>query len=116
MPSLLRLWFTAIALTLSLTACVANNPSRETVVRPPDFERTWTAAIDAMGDTGIAVSQINHNQGRLQGVREGARIFVLVIRVPGGTARVEPDPRDYGQQNWALFDEFMRAFRRRIGN
>jgi hypothetical protein len=113
---LLRL---ALAATLLLLAgCVVapypyGYPS--TVSAPPNFDRSWDAALGAAADAGIQISSANRASGRITGSKAGAVVTIDLTPQPDNSLKVSFDAPASKESNPTLGDRWLAAYQRRMG-
>jgi hypothetical protein len=115
MTGILRCTVLALAIALPLAGCVAYDPAYGTVARPANLDRSWTAAIEAAQDVGIAVTRADRANGLITGRRNAADVFISVLPQADGSLRVVFDAKNLGPQDQGLSNAFTQAYNRRMG-
>jgi hypothetical protein len=99
--------FTAwLLLALALAGCVAY----EAVPVDP-MDRSWQAAIGAIGDSGLTLVTADRATGTIRGTRDGAQGTILVRM--RGDGRVGVEIKSSGEPN--LTQRLTDAYNRRMG-
>ena len=80
-----------------------------------NFDRAWTAALDAAQEAGVRVTSADPASGLIRGIAPGIDVVVTVGRQADGSVRVQFNAKGPEQQDPGLADRFSRAFDRRMG-
>ncbi len=83
--------------------------------RPSTFERSWSAAQDAMEDVGVRIVSADRNSGIIRGTRDAVDATVTVRTQADGRVRVEFNARGPSGQDPHLADRIYQAYERRMG-
>lgn len=76
---------------------------------PSSYDRSWSAAQDAMQDVGVRIVSSDYNGGIIRGTRDGVDATVNVKGQADGRVRVEFHAQE------PLADQIYRAYERRMG-
>jgi len=111
-PTLQRL---ALSALLALAAgCVVYDPYYPYGAAPPNipaaYERSWSAAVNAMRDQGVTVSRADRGAGVIEGQRGGTGVTTHVTTQADGRIRVETNTSDA-----ALAEGLSRSYDARMG-
>ncbi|MGA7776237.1 MAG: hypothetical protein WCA85_00740 [Paraburkholderia sp.] len=102
------------ALLLPLTGCPYYAvPPGTVVTTPASFDRSFSAAADAMRDEGLTISVEDPGSGTVIGRLNGSTVTASVRQQADGSVVVQfnsPDPRDP-----TLLDRISRGYDRRMG-
>ena len=77
---------------------------------PAAYERSWSAAVNAMRDQGVNVTRADRGAGVIEGQRGGYAVTSRVVTQPDGRIRVETNTSDA-----ALAEGLSRAYDARMG-
>ncbi len=111
----------ALALTLALLGgCGSYDPEPRTYVSAPpsamaSLDRSWSAAIGALGDQGVKIAFEDRDAGVIQGSRDGIGVVARVRALPNGSVRVEFNTSGSTQRDPGLIDRISRAYDVRMG-
>src|SRR5574337_467413 len=105
----------ALVLVCALAGCVAYpypDAVPVTTMTPPDYDRSWDAAIGAAADAGVQLTSTDRARGRIAGSRSGTAVTIEGVRLADGKVRVgfTSDPKSQ-----ALNDQWLAAYQRRMG-
>jgi len=116
MTHLLRLVLVG-ALSLLAGCVVAPYPTAypTTVSTPPNFDRSWNAALGAAADVGIQVSNADRGAGRITGTKGGAAVMIELRQQADNSLKVSFDAPDSKETNPTLGDRWLAAYNRRMG-
>jgi hypothetical protein len=107
--------FVLAAALLALAGCVVA-PYPESVpvttMVPPNYDRSWNAALGAAGDVGVQITSADRASGRITGTQAGTAVTIEVVRLADGNVRVgfTSNPK-----NQAVNDQWLAAYQRRMG-
>jgi hypothetical protein len=96
---------------LAVSACTYYGYPAGTV--PASYDRSFSAAADAMRDQGVVINVQDQARGTVTGQRDGSNVTANVRQQPDGSVRVEfnaSDSRDPG-----LLERISRSYDRRMG-
>jgi hypothetical protein len=77
---------------------------------PAAYERSWSAAVNAMRDQGVNVTRADRGAGVIEGVRGGTSVMTRITTQADGRIRVETNTSDA-----ALADALSRSYDARMG-
>jgi hypothetical protein len=77
---------------------------------PPVFDRSWSAASNALRDEGVQIEREDRASGHIQGNRGGTPVRATVMTQADGRVRVE-----FNTPDSALADRISRAYEYRMG-
>ena len=101
-----------IAGSLALAACVVYEPVPQQ--GPSTYDRAWAAAIGAMQDQGVAISDQDRASGVLRGARGPAGVTAVVRTRPDGRVQVEFNATGTSADP-GLVDRISESYNRRMG-
>ena len=106
-----------VGCALALHACVAYEP---VVVAPQmttqqRFDRSWTAALGAMADEGLAITEQNQAAGIARGSRGGVSVTATLDTLPDGAIRVQFGSSPASDAGNDLARRVHEAYQRRMG-
>lgn len=116
-----RLGVAALALIAALFAgCTVYAPeTRDYVAAPPPtasaFERSWAAAVGALGDEGVRITAEERDSGLVHGSRNEIDVTANVRSRVDGSVRVEFNTSGATSRDPALIERVSRAYDRRMG-
>jgi len=93
-------------------------PGTSVSAPPPamaSFDRSWSAAVGALGDEGVRITSEDRNAGIVQGSREGIDVTANVRVQANGSVRVEFNTSGETRRDPGLIDRISRAYDRRMG-
>ena len=107
----------AIAIALLAGCVVAPYPDAYpvTTMVPPNYDRSWDAALGAAADAGVQVTSADRASGRISGTKAGAAVTIDVVRLADGNVRVGFSAPDAKEANPTLNDRWLAAYNRRMG-
>lgn len=107
------LWLgTAAAL---LGGCVVYEPVPVGYSRPASFDRSWNAAVAAMREQGVAVTQEDRAAGVVRGSRGGINVVANVRTQADGSVRVQFDTSGDTGSDPTLIDRITRSYNAYMG-
>ena len=83
--------------------------------QPGAFDRSWTAALGAMEDQGVAISSADRSTGIIKGRRGGIEMTANVRPQPDGTVQVKFNTSGNTAQDPQLISRVSRSFDARMG-
>lgn len=116
MTSSLRLVFvTTLALLAGCVVAPYPTAYPTTVSAPPNFDRSWNAALGAAADAGIQVGNADRGAGRITGNKGGAAVTIDLRQQADSSLKVSFDAPDSKETNPTLGDRWLAAYNRRMG-
>jgi hypothetical protein len=84
---------------------------------PPaaSFDRSWAAAVGALGDQGVRITSEDRSAGVVRGTRDGIDVIANVRAQPDGSVRVEFNTSGATTRDPTLIDRISRAYDYRMG-
>ena len=79
------------------------------------FDRSWSAALGAMDDTGVAITAADRDTGIIRGTTASDTVTMRVFTQADGSVRVEITALRPGGVNAALAQRISDAYNRRMG-
>jgi hypothetical protein len=104
----------AVAAALALSACVVYEPV-PVPQGPSTYDRSWTAAIGALQDQGIAISEQDRAGGVVRGTRGPVTVTAVVRTQADGRVRVEFNTTGSSGTDPGLVDRVSASYNRRMG-
>jgi hypothetical protein len=103
-----------VAAALSaLAGCVAYpypDAVPTTVMTPPNYDRSWDAALGAAADAGVQLTSVDRASGRAAGTRGSTPVTIEVVRLADGNVRT-----GFSTADAALNQSLVAAYNRRMG-
>ena len=100
-------------------ALVAGCTYYQTAPAPPPrasvFDRSWSAALGAMDDTGVAITAADRDSGIIRGATATDTVTMRVFTQADGSVRIEITALRPGGVNAALAQRISDAYDRRMG-
>ena len=90
-------------------------PYSTTTTTPPNFDRSWDAALGAAADSGIQVTAADRASGRISGNKAGAPVAIELRPQADNTLQVVFTAPDSKESNPTLHDRWAAAYNRRMG-
>ena len=118
MTPLLRLALALAAALALLAGCVvAPYPTAypTSASTPPNFDRSWDAALGAAADVGIQVTHADRAGGRISGVKAGAAVTIELRPQADNSLKLSFDAPASKESNPALGERWAAAYNRRMG-
>jgi len=111
---------TLVVVAAFLAGCTYYVAPAGTVVSAPppamsSFDRSWSAAVGALGDEGVRITSEDRNAGIVQGSRDGIDVTANVRVQANGSVRVEFNTRGETRRDPGLIDRISLAYDRRMG-
>jgi hypothetical protein len=79
------------------------------------FDRSWSAAVGALGDQGVKIAYEDRDAGFIQGSRDGIGVVSRVRVLADGRVRVEFNTSGSTQRDPGLIDRISHAYDVRMG-
>ena len=116
-PVNLRLLLVGLALALGSAGCVVYDtpPPGYAAVPGTSFDRSWAAAVGALRDQGVTVTEENRDAGVVRGRRGSINVVGNVQRQADGSVRVQFDTTGATATDPQLIDRVSQAYERRMG-
>ena len=113
------MWFLVVACALPLCACVAYEPY-PVVVSPQlttqqRFDRSWNAAVGAMTDEGLAITEENRAAGIARGRQGAISVTATLETLPDGAIKVSFGSSAAGDTGSSLARRVHESYERRMG-
>jgi hypothetical protein len=108
----------ALGLAASLTAgCTVYEVAPGVYASAPvsTFDRSWSAARDAMLEQGVRITQEDRAKGMLRGTREGIDVGALVYTQADGSVRVEFKTIGATRIDPSLIERISASYDHRMG-
>lgn len=101
-----------IALAVAIcfvAACETYVPTSST------YDRAWNAALGAVQDAGVTITQAEPMNGLIRGTKSGIDVAVSVTRQADGSVRVQFDSKGDKRNDPQMPERFSQAYERRMG-
>lgn len=82
---------------------------------PPNFDRSWDAALSAAADAGIQVTSADSASGRISGVKAGAAMTIALQPQADNTLMLSIDAPTSKERNPTLGERWAAGYNRRMG-
>ncbi|MGB8433036.1 MAG: hypothetical protein WCE38_02070 [Burkholderiales bacterium] len=111
----------ALALAAAVLAgCGSYNTEPGAYVSAPpsamtSLDRSWSAAVGALGDQGVKITYEDRDAGVIQGSRDGIGVVARVRALANGSVRVEFNTSGSTHGDPGLIDRISRAYDARMG-
>lgn len=105
----------ACALTAGCVVAPYPDAYPTTVSTPPNFDRSWDAALGAAADAGVQVTGADRAAGRITGVKGGAGVTIELRRQADNSLSVSFNAPDSKETNPTLGERMAAAYNRRMG-
>ena len=86
-----------------------------TVSTPPNFDRSWDAALGAADDAGVQVTGADRSTGHITGTKAGAAVTIDLRLQADSTLQVTFSSPDSKERNPTLGERWRSAYNRRMG-
>jgi hypothetical protein len=112
---------TIVAVTAALLGgCGSYDAEPRTYVSAPpsamaSLDRSWSAAVGALGDQGVKITYEDRDAGVIQGSRDGIGVVARVRALPNGSVRVEFNTSGATKRDPGLIDRISHAYDARMG-
>jgi hypothetical protein len=102
---------------LFLPACVVYEPVPGVYAPYPgtSFDRSWSAAVNALQDQGVRITSEDRSAGIVRGTRDGIEVTGSVRTQADGSVRVQFNTSGATARDPELIDRVSRAYDRRMG-
>ena len=94
---------------------VTTSTGTREVKSPPNFDKSWDAAIGAAADAGVQVTNADRGSGRITGNKGGAAVNIELRPQPDNTLQVVFNAPDSTESNPTLNQRWLAAYNRRMG-
>jgi hypothetical protein len=101
--------------TALLGGCVVYEPVPVGYSRPASFDRSWNAAVGAMREQGVTISQEDRAAGVVRGARGGINVVANVRTQADGSVRVQFDTSGATGSDPTLIDRITRSYEAYMG-
>jgi hypothetical protein len=98
-----------------LSACVVYEPVPAYGVAPTSFDRSWSAAVNAMRDQGVTITQEDRPSGTVRGTRGAINVLGSVRTQADGSVRVQFDTTGGTGTDPQLINRISESYERRMG-
>jgi hypothetical protein len=105
--------FAAGASALALGGCVVYEPAP--VAGPSTFDRAWAAAIGAMQEQGVTITEQDRSRGLVRGTRGTLTVTGNVVAQADGRTRVEFNTTGVLGSDPGLAERISASYDRRMG-
>jgi hypothetical protein len=103
-------------LAVTLSACVVYDPyPYGAPPGPSTFDRSWNAAVGALGDQGVGITNQDRGGGVINGRKGGINVMARVVTQADGRVRVEFNAGGALSEDPGLPDRISRAYDARMG-
>ncbi len=104
-----------LAAAALLGGCVVYEPVPVGYSQPSNFDRSWNAAVFAMREQGVAISQEDRGAGIVRGTRGGINVTGTVRTQADGSVRVQFDTSGATGSDPTLIDRITRSYQAYMG-
>ena len=104
-----------LAVGALLGGCVVYEPVPVGYGQPSSFDRSWNAAVAAMREQGVSITQEDRGAGIVRGTRGGINVSGIVRRQADGTVRVQFDTSGATGSDPTLIDRITRSYQAYMG-
>jgi hypothetical protein len=98
-----------------LGGCVVYEPVPVGYGQPSSFDRSFSAAVSAMREQGVSITQEDRGAGMVRGTRGGINVSGSVRRQADGTVRVQFDTSGATGSDPTLIDRITRSYQAYMG-
>lgn len=98
-----------------LGGCVGYEPVPAGYSRPASFDRSWNAAVNAMREQGVTITEEDRGAGVVRGTRGGIGVTGSVRPQADGTVRVQFDTSGATASDPTLIDRITRSYNAYMG-
>jgi hypothetical protein len=98
-----------------LGGCVVYEPVPVGYSQPAGFDRSWNAAVAAMREQGVTVTQEDRAAGVARGSRGGINVVANVRTQADGSVRVQFDTSGATGSDPTLIDRITRSYNAYMG-
>ena len=107
---------TALAVAAAMAGgCVVYEPVPVGYAQASTFDRSWNAAVGAMREQGVTITQEDRGAGVVRGVRGGIGVTGSVRPQADGTIRVQFDTSGATGSDPTLIDRITRSYQAFLG-
>jgi hypothetical protein len=112
-----RLLAAGLVLAALAAGCVVYDtpPPGYAAVPGTSFDRSWSAAVGALRDQGVIVTEENRDMGVVRGRHGGINVIGNVRQQADGSVRVQFDTSGGTLSDPQLIDRISQAYERRMG-
>ena len=104
-----------LAVAALLGGCVVYEPVPTGYSRPASFDRSWNAAVGAMREQGVAITQEDRAAGIVRGTRGGINVTGSVRPQADGSVRVQFDTSGATASDPTLIDRITSSYQAYMG-
>ena len=90
-------------------------PGVHTTTPPSGFDRSYSAAVGALGDQGVRITSENQSVGIVRGNRRGIDVTANVRTQADGSVRVEFNTAGATTNDPELINRITQSYNRRMG-
>ena len=90
-------------------------PAYQTVVSPPNFDKSWDAALGAAADVGVQITNADRANGRITGSKAGAAVTIELRPQSDNTLQVIFNAPDSKETNPTLNARWLAVYNQRMG-
>ena len=90
-------------------------PTQQTVVSPPNFDKSWDAALGAATDVGVQITSADRANGRITGTKAGAAVTIDLRPQADKTLQVIFNAPDSKETNPTLNARWLAVYNQRMG-
>ena len=90
-------------------------PAYQTVTSPPNFDKSWDAALGAAADVGVQITNADRANGRITGSKAGAAVTIELRPQSDNTLQVIFSAPDSRESNPSLNDRWLAVYNQRMG-
>jgi|FrelakmetLWP11LW_1041352.scaffolds.fasta_scaffold02768_2 hypothetical protein len=98
-----------------LGGCVVYEPVPAGYSQPASFDRSWNAAVGAMREQGVTITQEDRGAGIVRGTRGGINVTGSVRPQADGSVRVQFDTTGATGADPTLIDRITRSYQAFMG-
>ena len=104
-------------ITVLITGCTYYQPAPvySTTTSPSKFDRSWSAAVGAFADQGIAITSQDRGAGVIQGFRGGINVTGNIRTQADGSVRVQFDTSGATKTDPTLIQRISGSYNSRMG-
>ena len=106
-----------ICISLLITNCTYYQPASTVYVTKPanGFDRSWNAAVGALQDQGVRITNQDRSSGIVRGTRNGIDVTANVRTQADRRVRVEFNTAGATAKDPELIDRITRSYNQRMG-
>ena len=98
-----------------LAGCVVYEPYPYGQPAPSTYDRSWSAALAAVHDQGVQISNEDRSAGVIDGRRGGVTVKSRIVTQADGRVRVEFNTGGNVAEDPGLSDRIVRSYEARMG-